>query len=639
MSTNFYVDNPDLRFHIEKNIDWSALFDAVEFNAPEQDKPASVEDALELYEDVLKELGKFTAKKVAPVARSIDKEGTDLVDGKVVESAAFTKVFKALKRLQVYGLPLPRELGGLNAPATVYLAASELMSRGDVSCMTHFGFHTGVAMSLIMYALRDERTVYVDGRIQSTPYDAQIEEMASGNEWGCMVLTESQAGSDLAQLRTSAKLGDDGLWRLNGEKIYITSGHAKYQLVLARSEDEQTAPGLKGLSLYLVEQWLERDGERVDNVRIAKVEHKIGHKGSPTCSLLYEDSVGQLIGKRGEGFHLMLVMMNFARLAVGFEGLGLMEAAYRMARDYASERVTMGKTIDRHEMIADFLEDMDLTVKAARSLMYRAAVATELSQRLEQVLEQAPPSDPKELAALKKKVKKLKRRSRNLTPLCKYVGSEEAVRVARLTMQILGGAGYTDDWEAEKLLRDALVLPIYEGTSQIQALMTLKDQMMIALQNPQKFLSKVARANFNKVTAKSKMRRGMARLYTYKYSALQTILIRIMGKKLKKTKDLPATEWSEMLLHQWDPQQDFAPGLLHAERLCRILCDVECARSLVEDARRHPERKQIALRFIQRADLRCRAELMTIEEHGESLLADLAKLRKSADDAELRSVA
>ena len=532
MSTNFYVDNADLRFHIEKNIDWSALIDAVEYNSAPEDRPESVDDARELYEDVLKELGKFTAKKVAPVARAIDSEGTDLVEGDVVESPSFAKVFKSLKRLQVYGLPIPRELGGLNAPATVYLAASELMSRGDVSCMTHFGFHTGVAMSLIMYALRDKRTVFADGRIQSTPYDAAIEEMTSGKEWGCMVLTEPGAGSDLAQLRATARLREDGKWLLNGEKIYITSGHAKYQLVLARSEDEETAPGLKGLSLYLVERWIERDGERADNVRVAKVEHKIGHKGSPTCSLIYEDSVGELIGERGEGFHLMLVMMNFARLAVGFEGLGLMESAYRMARDYAAER-HHGKTIDRHEMIADFLEDMEVTVKAARSLMYRAAVATELSQRYAQILEYAPPEDAAELAALKKKVKRLKRESRNLTPLCKYVGSEEAVRLARLTMQILGGAGYTEEWEAEKLLRDALVLPIYEGTSQIQALMTLKDQMMIALKNPQKFLSKVARANFNKVTAKSRLGRGMSRLYAYKYSALQTILIRIMGKKLE----------------------------------------------------------------------------------------------------------
>ncbi len=639
MSDNFYTDNADLRFHVERNIDWAALFEIVEYGASAEDRPASVADAQELYEDVLKEMGKFSARKVAPVARQIDTEATDLVDGKVVESAAFAKVFKALKRMQVYGLPVPRELGGLNAPATVYLAAGEMIARADVSTMTHFGFHTGVAMSLITYALRDPRTVVEGGRLISTPYDEAIEEMVSGKEWGCMVLTEPGAGSDLAQIRTTAVEQEDGTWKLNGEKIYITSGHAKYQLVLARSEDEETAPGLKGLSLYLCDQWHKQGREKVDNVRIGKVEHKIGHKGSPTCSLIYEDSVGELIGKRGEGFHLMLVMMNFARLAVGFEGLGIMEAAYRMARDYAAERVTMGKTIDRHEMVADFLEDMELSVKAGRSLMYRASLVTELYQRWEQVLQHDPPSDPDERTRLERKVRKLKRESRNLTPLCKYVGSEEAVRLARLAMQILGGAGYTEEWEAEKLLRDALVLPIYEGTSQIQSLMAFKDQMMLALKNPQKFLTKVARANLNKVTSKEPLERGMARLYTYKYSALQTILVRIMGKKVRKARNVSAMEWPDLLLHQWDPKEDFAPGLLHAERLARILCDVECARSLVEDARRHPERTDIALRYMHRADLRCRQELLVIEEHGDALLAALSKRNKADAADHLKSVA
>ena len=626
MSDNFYTDNADLRFHVERNMNWASLYEATEFGAKDEDKIESVEDSQELYEDVLKELGKFVARKVAPVARQIDHEGTDLKDGKVIESPAFAKVFKGLKRMQVYGLPVPRELGGLNAPALVYLVASELMARGDVSVMTHFGFHTGVPMSLITYALRDKRSVFEDGRLISTPYDEAIEEMITGKEWGCMVLTEPGAGSDLAQIRTTAKLDAKGEWRLNGEKVYITSGHGKYQLVLARTEPESEAQGLKGLSLFLVEQWFKEGREKVENVRIGKVEHKIGHRGSPTCSLIYENSVGELIGSRGEGFHLMLVMMNFARLGVGMEGLGVMEAAYRMARGYAAERVTMGKTIDRHEMVADFLEDMELSVKGTRSLLYRAAQVTELSQRWEQILDHAPPSNPDKLAKLQRKVRRMKREARNLTPLCKYAGSEEAVRLSRLAMQILGGAGYTEEWEAEKLLRDALVLPIYEGTSQIQALMAFKDQMMLALKNPQKFLGKVARANVNKLAAKEPMERAIARLYTYKYSALQTILVRIAGKKLKKTRSMPTNTWSEALLHQWDPKVDFAPGLLHAERLCKILVDVETARSLCEDVHRHPERTSIALRYMHRADLRCRAELMAIEDHGTELLASLAAL-------------
>ncbi len=632
MSDNFYTDNADLRFHIEKRIDWQVMYDLVEYGASAEDKPETVADAREIYEDVLKELGKFCAKSVAPVARTIDGESTELVDGVVKESPAFAKVFKSLKKLQVYGLPVPRELGGLNAPAIVYMAASEVMARADVSCMTHFGFHTGVPMSLITYALRDPRTVVEGGRLISTPYDREIDEMITGKEWGCMVLTEPGAGSDLGVIRTTAVPGEGENWLLTGEKIFITSGHGKYQLVLARTEDPDKVPGLKGLSLFLVDQWIVDNGERKDNVRIGKVEHKIGHHGSPTCSLVYENSIGKLIGKRGEGFELMLVMMNFARIAVGFEGLGIMEAATRLAKSYAAERITMGKSIDRHEMVADFLEDMDLWTRGVRSLLFRSAQLTEQSQRYEQLLKFDPPSDEEARAKLERKVKRLKREARNLTPLCKYAGSEKAVDLARLSMQILGGAGYTTEWDAEKLLRDALVLPIYEGTSQIQSLMALKDQLMAALQNPQKFLSKVARANVNRLTAKEPLERMLSKMYAHKYSALQTILVRIASKKFKKTRVMPVGEWTDALFSQWDPKLDFAPGRLHAERLAKILIDVEISRSLVDDAEAYPERRWIAERFMARADRRCRALLVEIEEHGDDLLADLAA-RNAEDEA------
>jgi len=629
MSDNFYTDNDDLRFHISNTIDWDALVEAMEHGAKAEDRIGTTADAMEIIEGLLDEFGKFSARKVAPVAREIDTQATHMVDGEVQEGAAFAQIFKDIKKLGVYGLPVPRELGGLNAPALVYLACAELMARADTSCMTHFGFHTGIAMSLITYALRDERSVFEDGRLIKTPYDEAIEQCVTGKEWGCMVLTEPGAGSDLAVIRTTAEQvpGDDErLFKLNGEKVFITSGHGQWQLVLARTEDPDKIPGLKGLSLFLCKQRMVKDGAEYDNVRIAKVEHKIGHKGSPTVSLVYEDSIGELIGKRGEGFELMLVMMNFARLAVGFEGLGVMESAYRIAKDYAAERVTMGKTIDRHEMVADFLEDMQLQVYGVRALLIEAAEITELSQRWEQIYKHNPPEDKAERKKLKKKVRKYKRTARNLTPLCKYAGSEQAVRLSRLSMQILGGAGYTEEWLCEKLLRDALVLPIYEGTSQIQSLMALKDQMMRAMSDPQDFLAKVARARFDALTKKDQLERGLAKLYTYRYSALQTVLMRIVKHKLLKTYDLPIGDWTGALLHEWDPKMDFAPGMLHAERLTQILIEVEIARILVKQAARFEERRWIAERWIARSDLRCRALLMEIEEHGEQLLERLAAL-------------
>ena len=632
MSDNFYLDNDDLRFYVEKAVDWDMLVELCEHGAPADERPASVRDARDNYEDILKELGKFIARQVDPKVRQIDREGTKLENGEVIVSPTFEAIFKGLKKLDVYGLPVPRELGGLNAPAVVYLAASEMMARADVSCMTHFGFHAGVAISLLTYALRDPRTKFKNGRVVETPYDDIIREICRGDAWGCMVLTESDAGSDLAKIRTTAVEQPDGTWILNGEKIFITSGHGQYQLVLARTEDPVKAPGLKGLSLLLVKQKLEVDGQKVTNVRITKVEHKIGHNGSPTCALLYENSVGELLGRRGEGFEQMLLLMNFARLGVGFEGLGICEAALRVVKEYAAQRVTMGKTIDRHEMIADYIEDMELYVRGIRALCFETAQKVERSTKLEQIFKFDPPQDEAKRSELERKVARAKRQARDATPLLKYIASEKAVEMARMAMQILGGVGYTTEAIPEKLLRDALVLPIYEGTSQIQSLMVLKDQLMQGLRDPRRFIVKMARANWKRVAENEPLERSLSRLFAYKYKALQTILVRIARNKLKNTYDMPIGSWTDALFSQWDAKLDFAPGLLHAERLTKILIDTTIARILVKYAVKFPERRIYAERFMKRADLRCRHWLTEVEEHGDDLLADLAA-RTQAEEA------
>ena len=629
MSDNVYLDNSDLKFWIEHGVEWEPLIDLCEHGAKPEDRPASVREARDSYEDVLREVGKFVAKQVLPFSRKIDQEGTRMENGEVITSPTMEKVFKGLKKLDIFGLPVPRELGGLNTPVAVYLAAAEMLARADVSCMTHFGFHTGIAVSLMMYAVRDPRSRFENGRLMSTPYDAVIKDVLQNGEWGCMVLTEAGAGSDLAQIKTTAVEAGAGNWLLNGEKIFITSGHGQYQLVLARTEDSEKARGLKGLSLFLCRQKI--DGKV--NVKISKVEHKIGHHGSPTAVLVYEDSIGELIGRRGEGFELMLLLMNSARLAVGFESLGICESALRSAKQYAAERVTMGKTIDRHEMIADYLEDMDLYCKGLRAMCFEAAQKVEKSVKLEQILKHDPPKDEAERVALERKVSRLKRQARDMTPLLKYIGSEQAVYQARMAMQILGGVGYTTEFLPEKLLRDALVLPIYEGTSQIQSLMVLKDQLMQGLRDPRRFLVKMARANWKRVAENDGLEKQLSKLFAYKYKALQTILLRIARNKLRTTYDMPIGDWTEALFSQWDAKVDFAPGLLHAERLTKILADVAMARVLVKYANRHgkefPQRLVEAERFMKRSELRCRYWLSEIEEHGADLLADLASLEPS----------
>ncbi len=463
---NFFRDNPDLLFQFRHGLKWKELVELTENGFTLPDGPKDLEEALGFYEEMMEATGELVAEVVAPRAQKIDALGTRLEGGEVVFPKELDEIYEAMKELGLFGISVPRELGGIGAPLALYLVASEIIARGDVSVMTHYGFHGGVASSLLLYSIHEGSAEFENGRLVRTRFDDVIRQIAAGDAFGCMVLTEPGAGSDLAAIRTKA-VERDGKWYVTGEKIFITSGHGQHQLVLAKTEEGK---GLDGLSLFLVPRKIERDGKTIDNVKITKLEEKLGHNASATCSLLYEDSEAELIGKRGEGFRLMLVLMNSARLAVGLEGIGVAEAAYRMARDYATERKTMGKPIAEHELIAEKLLDMETWIRALRALAFDAMNAVEIATRLDMKLRVDPPKDEEEKAQLEKRQRRAARRARRLTPLLKYMASEKAVEICRDAMQIFGGMGYIDETGAHKLLRDALVLPIYEGTSQIQAL-------------------------------------------------------------------------------------------------------------------------------------------------------------------------
>ena len=619
MSHNFFRDNDDLRFYIEKAIDWPKMVELVERKYKAADGPKDADEALETYHEIFELVGEFVAKEVAPRAPTIDREGNHMVDGEVVHGKAFGEIFSQISEMGLFGMALPREVGGLNLPTLTYFVLCELFSRGEVSVMTHFGFHAGVAMTLLQYSLHEGSAVFDDdGALESVRFQDVIEEIVEGKAWGSMDLTEPQAGSDLAALRSKAVKDDDGVWRVSGNKIFITSGDAKYHLVIAKTEDRDS---LDAISLFLVPLTLERDGETVRNAYVDRVEEKIGHHGSPTCSIQYENSEGYLIGKEGEGFKLMLMLMNNARIGVGFEAIGTCEAAYRQSSEYAAERISMGKPIARHEMIADYLDEMDITIRGLRALAMEGAVHEELATRTEYL--QHVPSLKGDEHEARRTILKHRSRSRHVTPLLKYAAAEAAVWMTRMNMQIHGGNGYTQDYEAERLLRDSLVLPVYEGTSQIQALMALKDNLLGAMKKPQRFLKKMAEHKLGALRGGTALERRYHGLASNGYTAMQHILFKIAKDKWTVAMDGPLPRFLDTFLKDWDPKRDFAYGLLHAERLTRILVDMTVAEILVDQASRFPEREEIAERWLERAEPRVRHNLDLIQTTGDRLLAQL----------------
>jgi alkylation response protein AidB-like acyl-CoA dehydrogenase len=629
---NFYSDNDDLRFYTERYLNWQRLAELTEMEWRAEDSHANVAEAKEFYQQVMEMVGQVTAEAIAPRAHELDTQMQKVVDKVVVTPPAFNEVCETINELGLHGLCLPRELGGLNVPLVVYMANAELFARADAGIMTHVGFHGGIAMALFVYSIFEGTTeMNAEGtRVLSTRFGDAIAEIAAGEAWGAMDITEPNAGSDMARLSTKAVLGDDGVWRLTGQKIFITSGHGKYHVVIARTQKEG---GLDALSLFMVPLYEDTPDGRLWHGHVSRVEEKLGHKSSPTCSVEFEETPGELIGKTGDGFRLMLLLMNNARVGVAFEAIGVMENALRQAQEYAAQRPSMGKMIDQHEMIADLLDEMDIDIRACRALAMHGAYHEEMSQKLRIKRQYRCAGDDAAARAIETEEKTHAWEARRVTPMAKYFGSEKAVEIAQRAIQIHGGVGYTKEYGVEKLLRDAMVLPIYEGTSQIQSLMVMKDALMQAMKSPQAFARSAAHTQWRSLSAKDQLERRVCKLRVLADRAQTTMIAKTAGAKFKQVRREPLAEWLEKLSKDWDPKRDFAFAMLHAERFMRLLVDATVAEIFWEQCEQYPERREILERWLERAEPRSRFLYDEITTRGARLLRGLAAAEAARAEA------
>ena len=286
---NFLEDNEDLKFYLEKYIDWEPLVKLVEYDFKMNDGFENNAEATEFYTDVLNMVGELVANEIAPRAKAIEENPVKMVDGEVVGSPEFNAIFDQINEVGLHGLCLPRELGGMNAPLLVYMLAGEMFSRADVSVMTHHSFHGGMALAMLLFSVMEGSTE-IDLEtmtMKKTRFHKEIEEIVTGQTWGSMDITEPDAGSDMGALRTKAEQDEDGNWFVTGEKTFITSGHGKYHFVIARSEEtkdpEDPFAGLAGLSFFLVPLWEDTPEGRL----LSEVKREIqgGIQGDPDWHL------------------------------------------------------------------------------------------------------------------------------------------------------------------------------------------------------------------------------------------------------------------------------------------------------------------------------------------------------------------
>jgi len=628
---NFFKDNDDLRFYVDTWIDWEPIAELTEYLYKAPGGFSNADEAVEFYTDILDLVGEFVANEVAPHSEAIDRGGVELVDGEAVFPPPQPAIFEAIKGLELHGMCLPRELGGMNAPLIAYMMNTELFARADVSVAGHHGFHGGIAAAMLLFSFREGTTEFDPETFQitKTRWSQAISEIVSGEAWGCMDITEPDAGSDMAALRAVGEQDAEGNWFVTGQKIFITSGHGKWHFVIARTEEagetDDPMAGLNGLSMFLVPTYHDdAEGNRTRVVTINRLEEKLGHHGSATASLSFDRAPAELVGERGEGFKYMLTLMNNARLAVGFECLGICESAIRQAKAYAAERGSMGKTIDKHEMIADYLDEMETDIAAIRALAMEGVWREEMAQKIGILDASGLFGDDLTAQRYRRKLEEHKSEARRITPLLKYLAAEKSVEHARRCVQIHGGAGYTKDYGAEKLLRDAMVMPIYEGTSQIQALMAMKDTLMAIIKNPQGFVRRLAQATWRARSARDPLERRVAKIKATSLRAQQHLMTRTAADKVKALRGEPITQWPNRFMKDWNPKRDFAYAMLHAERLTKLLIDEMVCDFLLEQAKKHPERRQLLERYIERAEPRTRFLFTEITTTGQRLLDQLS---------------
>ncbi len=445
MTENFFLDNQDLQFRLEQ-IDLRDVVEIKERNFAFVQEfntaPRNHADAMDNFHIMLEVLGDICANIIAPRASEADEEGAQFHEGEVEYAAATQEAIQALTQADLMGAMLPWKYGGLNLPETIYQMMVEIVSRAESGVMTVFGLQE-IASTINEYA--DDETK-----------EHFLPRFASGELKGAMVLTEPDAGSDLGVVQTRAFFDEEAdTWRLNGVKRFITNGNADVHVILARSEDGSS--DARGLSLFVI--------ERDETVKIRRIEKKLGINASPTCEVQYNNTPAILIGKQRFGLiRYSMAMMNGARLAVGAQAIGIAEAAYREAYQYAHQRIQFNQPIIKLPAVSRMLLSMRAEIEASRALVFETGLWVDRLKAYQHLQAQGDKSIPD----LRKKIKEASSLADALTPMIKYYASEMGNRVCYLAMQIHGGVGYMREFNVERLCRDVRVTNIYEGTSQMQ---------------------------------------------------------------------------------------------------------------------------------------------------------------------------
>lgn len=446
---NYYSDHPEIEFHLNHPL-MKRVVDLKERNYAEKDQfedaPVNYEDAIENYKRLLDITGDVAANIIEPNSEDVDLEGPHLENGRMIYASKTFENLDATRKAGLWGLSMPRRYGGLNLPNAIFSMASEIIAAADAGFQNIWSLQSCID-TLYEFGSEEQRQKFI-------PRICAGETMS-------MDLTEPDAGSDLQRVMLKATQDEDGTWRLNGVKRFITNGDSDIHLVLARSE-EGTKDG-RGLSMFIYDK---RDG----GVTVRHIEHKLGIHGSPTCELVYKNAKAELCGNTRLGLiKYVMALMNGARLGIAVQSVGVEQEAYNEGLAYAKERAQFGEKIINFPAVYDMLSRMKAKLDAGRSLLYCCARYVDIYKALEDIAR-----DTKLTPEERQEMKKYTRLADAFTPLAKGMNSEYANQNAYDAISIHGGSGFIMEYKCQRLFRDARIFSIYEGTTQLQVVAAIR---------------------------------------------------------------------------------------------------------------------------------------------------------------------
>jgi alkylation response protein AidB-like acyl-CoA dehydrogenase len=422
--------------------------------------PSLAEGTPDVLSGLIEEASRLIEEKLAPLNPKADA-GCKWQDGEVTVPDGFAEAYKLYSQAGWMNVSNDPEHGGQGLPYTLSKVIEEMLCSANVAFALYPGLTTGCYEAIEANGTDEQKKTF-------------LPKLGSGEWTGTMCMTEPQAGSDLGAVKTKAIPQADGSYLLEGNKIFITSGEHRMtenivHFVLARLPDSPA--GVKGLSTFVVPKFLAgkdgKPGER-NKVRCVSIEHKMGLHGSCTCSMAFEGARGWMIGAPNQGIQNMFVMMNYERIMVGNQGLGLCELATQNAIRYARDR-KQGKAFNgrpeiiEHPDVRRMLLQMKAVTEGARVLVYETAMYTDIARNHADAAVREEAQDFVELN----------------TPLVKAFCTDSAVELGSMAIQVYGGHGYIREHGVEQIARDAKILCLYEGTNGIQAMDLVRRKLML----------------------------------------------------------------------------------------------------------------------------------------------------------------